>query len=614
MMRHNHLLRMFVAVAVAACLGASARNAFAGRKKGADGAVCVNCFNGAAYGMKSDNSTDNSPMLQKMLDAACAAGGGQVVIPARNPKNSTGGYGFWEPVNIGCDNIDFSAPGAFLDYHGIGSAFLVVLGAATSGPDLAPSLLSGPGNAIKIDQSSAPKFFLNLSDTRVSVDGLSQLSVSAEVEFKAGTFSKNNSNYIFGSTGSVLGTTTSAFLFTLNYFGSQPILQFGLTTRDASGATTVHTLFGTTPITAGVAHNVEADYDGFHIYLFLDGHLEASTTASGVVSQQPSEDMIVGEPMVYWPESGGVLNGGPSELDAIQISKVARHTASFANPTSKPSVDGNILLLTNFDSFNRFWVRSDVPPAWMITRRADEPDGTPEYANQNNLGLIRVHDIVMANGIYFSFGQHCTFQNLTLYGGPFVAWSNAFEDRYDNIWIDIYGPASQGNPPYGFLITSQADFSSLTNIQISGNPDYGFMTTGLGGTASNLEVTEGLTTRLGGVISSSAPLTIYGIGVDAEVPNPLMQAAYAFSGNWCSVTVNGGEFLTQNGAPPLIVNNNWAALTFVGPSLFPNGGTPPEMVELIGNNTSAPVLVNPQSNPSSVPISNGDVIVVPSLP
>jgi len=579
--------------------------------------------------MISDGATDNAPLLQNMLNAACAAGGAVVVIPAHNPASDISSYVFREPVNLGCSNINLSAPGAFLDFNPNTSniAGLVVLGADTTGPTLTSTLFSGSSGYAA--DFTTDYWALNLNDIGGGhqLNGLSAFTASAEVQLQS---LGGGEDVLLQSSGQSpwTGSWSYGFQLAVNNNGT-PVLNAILTT-----SSNTYYLNGTTTFTTGTPHNVELDYDGSTFYIFLDGHLEAHTSATGTVVQQVTEDMVIGNTMSFtWPEEGGPANGqqpGPLYIDGIHLSKIARHayaSGSFTNPTTKPTGDSNSLILVNFDSFAKgggtsvactstpgsctgaIFVVADRPTnnAYLIVRRTNEPNGTAEYNSQaNNLIGDNLHDLKISGGVYFSYGQSCIFQNLNISFGEFVAYSNTYESQFSNITIT--------DPPngYGFFVNGQSDLSLFNNIGVS-YPLVGLVMYGAGGSASNLFVTEGSQTLLGGVFIEDAPLVINSLGMDTETYNIVMQGGFAFVGNSSSVVVNGGEMTSTNGAPPLIMNGNPGKLTFVGPNLSTSGAAPPEYVEILGSGNSIPVLVNAQFGSSTVPVSNGDPYLVPSM-
>jgi hypothetical protein len=336
------------------------------------GVFDINAYGAVPNTTASSPNVDSAPGIQAAVDAACARGGGTLVL-------STGNYVVNRPILVHC-NIEFDGPSMrwsrFLANGGNGPS-LVVNPPGMTGIDVAPALV-GSGHSMKTDGGS---YYVNLSDANAEFNGRGASTDTTQFTgFTAEAFVKMTGTVAgyagivqsagcLGTPGGALPGCTSAF-----QLGTMDGRLYGSMTL----AGTSYGLEGPS-VTLDAVHHVAVTYDGVQtLQLWLDGHAvqtQTTSTMNAAISQPPNEDVTVG------PETSG-FDGPiqsvaiPGYIDSVRISRIAKYTADFTVPTAKLAMDTGAQILLNFDDNSGGCTTSG--PYYYPVRRTAEPDGTSE--------------------------------------------------------------------------------------------------------------------------------------------------------------------------------------------------------------------------------------------
>ena len=214
-----------------------------------------------------------------------------------------------------------------------------------------------------------------------------------------------DTNYISNNEGIWIGTNSAGF------GGSVGTIKF----RPYS---TVSLLQSTTVMTDNVWRHVAFVMTGTNGYLFVNGVLEASTTAWTGVTNRTIRNGILGRSA--FGGGGGSDNVFAGSISNFRISNFARYTTAFNPPRGKLSADVNTVILLNSDnpltdtSFNKLTVTAASGGAPALST-IDFPAGRIELPSQTgNSGKYLTTDGTTASWATVSSGGGTTTNTLTI--------------------------------------------------------------------------------------------------------------------------------------------------------------------------------------------------------
>ncbi len=390
------------------------------------GVFALDAYGAAPNTTLSTPNIDSYPGIQAAANAACARGGGTLVL-------STGGYNLSRPVLVNCD-LEIDGPSMrWSRLVAPAGPALVLNPPGMTGVDVGPALV-GSGHSMKTNGGS---YWINVRDYNAELDGKgASTDTTGFTGFTAEAFVKMTSALpgyagivqsqgCLGSPGGTLPGCTSAF-------------QLGATDGRLSGSMTLggtsYPLQGPT-LTLNAVHHVAMTYDGVQtLRLLLDGHVvqtKAASTMNATIGQQPNEDVTVG------PATGG-FDGAvqsvaiPGYIDSVRLSRAAEYTGDFTVPTGKLVGDGNTLVLLNFDDNTGGCTLGGT--YYYPVRRTAEPDGTPEgkvSVTLKNFGFNY-------RGLFGVNAENSNYSNIYIEGDGIILTGNSSGSVFDHISM-VYG-------------------------------------------------------------------------------------------------------------------------------------------------------------------------------
>ncbi|HTL28546.1 MAG TPA: glycosyl hydrolase family 28-related protein, partial [Tepidisphaeraceae bacterium] len=365
-------------------------------------------LNAAWWGAKgdgADRASDSYPAIQAAIDAgekyiadyaaATSGGNGQgarVVLPG-------GTYLTSAPLRITSSLLSFggdkTGPVAVIQpkSNSVQGYMLVV------GPEVAPipttkSLASGSGVALSFDGSNSYHF--NLRELAAwDLDGLNQLSI--ELYFKK---SASTSGYILSSQNWEHNNSPGAMPVAMGISTTDHVIEAQLRVGG-----TLYTLHSTTAPAVGTTYKLQLTYDGSTIRLGINNTIEATAPASGSVSQQIFEDVILGPTYRAFPEAARALSSITGAVDSIRLSSTARSISG--SSMDKFSSDKSTLFLLNFDELRGILAKATVAgggDGWLAMRR----EGFDRAAQNVTLDNLTICGNTKSSGVYlFNAPQFC---------------------------------------------------------------------------------------------------------------------------------------------------------------------------------------------------------------
>ena len=237
--------------------------------------------------------------------------------------------------------VKSTALGAF-GYDGPGLIALAT--ALAANPVTGTALLTGSGGSYALDGGNGNNVFFDLRDCRVcaELNGLAAFAAEATVRLT----SLSSFSVLMNSSGkrdSVDGQRTA---FRLGVYsngqleGKLNVAGATVTLTSAAGA-----------IVTGTTYHVALTYDGATVRLFLNGTQQASSAATGTITQALTEMVHVGREEGFFGEGGSINSAAHGFIDGVRLSNAARYTANFTAPTVKwGAADANTLVQLNFDN------------------------------------------------------------------------------------------------------------------------------------------------------------------------------------------------------------------------------------------------------------------------
>jgi hypothetical protein len=445
-----------------------------------------NEFNVMAYGAINDASGDSSGAFQAAVNAACAAQQfpSGAVYQTPGVWVPAGEYLLLKPIIVQCPNgaIHFRGAGmgatsfvqktnAIGQSHGPIIIDTVNALVSSIAPTTATALATGAGAALNF---AGAYWMLDLSDTLRDFGGT---PFNGKPQFDMRAFAKLSSTQANGATiicsnGSAdnqngnslrfpnLGATAAqggaACLYVDGNLALRCSMNIGGTLKSAASANG--------NFTTATTHEAECSYDGSSLRLFLDGSLLQTVAASGNISQRVDEDMTVGgfygtfpiaNPQSLWV----------GQLDSIEVSGTARHTAAYTMDTAKFSGDGNSILLLNGDNTINFPGQS-TPAVFGLDRwNGQDLSG---FGSNTQLGAW-----MLVRNTAFAAGAGNQLSDFSATGSVGLLAYLATNGRYTN--LQLSGSYA------GFLLTHSAFNTRQTNLRLSSSTFAAYMDTDASG-------------------------------------------------------------------------------------------------------------------------------------
>lgn len=400
-------------------------------------------FNVINYGADPTGESDDTAAFEAAIDAAKAWRiehelATRVYIPAGNYNVKRPLY-LWSKMTFEGDGQEatvISMPAGSKGYN------IIVGDDKTEGayfPVYASSLLSGPGSALVQQSGGGYAFDLTQSDEVRLVKGANR---TLSFAFKATDASQLDDYSTVAFWGGRLNQSqVQPTLFQLRSDPSALNLIFRFNGQGYFKQIVTASLTGA--ISADVVYNVEVCWSAAGtIRVFINGELwslgdyaptggSGDADASGFVSY-PWEALTFGAGGSSYVLGEDAANGSvpylDSIVDAIHFSSTVRHTASFANPISKPSPDASTIVLINWDEFYKGCV---VAKGYAGTNRIYFYPSTTNVLNEHARVTLRNFRMIGGMGLRAEFASLMNVENIShLY--PCDGWRFAFNGYYSN--------------------------------------------------------------------------------------------------------------------------------------------------------------------------------------
>lgn len=512
----------------------------------------------------------------------------RVVLPYTGAQ---GCYRITQPIRLFCGSIDFGS-----DPHSNNWGYHAKLCPNFAGPALvsespgaqdlayASSLLTGTGSSYNTTSNNNAIVLSDwLNSSLVNFNANTQFGVEMAVKLSA-----------IGSTGILFGWRISD-PGTLNVVGNNPqVVELGV---NSSGQTLCEIQTTTSGIVSGTStdagftlnatHTMSIDWDGAHLYCFRDGievvgPLSASgslyaSTASGsglfATSEIPERDSN------FWPDTQPLQSSGiTGDVDAINISRVALHTAAYTPATTKPTVNPNTQLLINFESNCTSSAQSGCSPDSMqMAHTGLFSDGSGQMnvflpVRGSNSGASvpsqHIHDLELcagplaSDGLFAIWAQQSEFDHLSCNNVN----SQGF-NLYDNDWETYFhdNQASGNGHPLGFDFGTAYNESHDANLFDSGGQVMS-VSNGGGGTFDEdfKHAEEGYSVY--DWIYNATKFTMIWPYTDMESSSPHHLADFHIDNGGFGGLIIDGQYNTRNGSPYLDVWGGWP-VTVIGSQL-----------------------------------------------
>jgi hypothetical protein len=589
--------------------------------------VPVAASNGStvAAGATGDGSHDDTAAIQNAVDAASGMpnyAGTPMPVHNSHPRvvlpytGANGCYKLTQPIRIFSGSIDFGSDthSNVWGYHAklcpnFAGPAVVVEAPGTNNIPYAPSLVTGTGNSFNTGSGGSGSAEIMLSDwlnsALVNFNANTQFGVEMVVNLSA-----------IGSTGKLFSWRI-ADPGTANVAGNNPqIVELavdsngrticGIQTTISGGVSGTSTDTG---FSLNAKHTMSIDWDGSHLYCFRDGievvgPLTATgslftSTASGsglfAVSEMPERDPN------YWPDTNPLDSSGiTGSVDAINISRVALHTAAYTPATTKPSVNSNTQLLINFEG-----------NCTVAGQGGCSPDGMQmAHTGLFNDGSGQMNVFLPVRGVNSGAGTPSVhIHDLELCSGPepsdglFAIWANQSEfdhlscnnvnsqgfNLFDNDWEAYFHDNQVGGNghPLGFNFGTAYNESHDANLFDSGGQVMS-VSNGGGGTFDEDFKHAELGYSVYDWIYNATKFTMIWPFTDMESSSPHHLADFHIDNGSYGGLILDGQINTRNGAPYFDVWGGWP-VTVIGPQLdiFDAGAAPAEVfnhVDAQGNN------------------------------
>lgn len=295
-------------------------------------------FNVKAYGAKGDGVTDDTAAIQAAIDAAGAAGGGQVYFPR-------GTYLISSPLRLkvsGVRCVGESRTLTKLKKKSGTNGWLAVIGPEPTAFQSVASLATGAGVAMSFSSNDSEWLDLTAdSDYHVYLNNRTNFTI--EFFYKpTGPISEIRNLFNASNKRSTDETLHESLVCLVLTDGSVQIK-----VNIAGTVKTFTTSAGV--ITAGNTKHIALSYDNVKIRLFVAGVNVGEVAATGAVQQPVLDHLVFGPNTQSLLENDGIFAGPRGAIDSIHVSLYPFYTANFTPPTAKFSTTFATIGLINFD-------------------------------------------------------------------------------------------------------------------------------------------------------------------------------------------------------------------------------------------------------------------------
>lgn len=351
-----------------------------------------------------DSVTNITRGLQAAVDSLPTCGGSIKI-----PSTPALGWDLTKPIRINRSHVDVEGTGnrdtsLINATMAAGPAFLVA--ADSPGIPTETALATGTGSAFTLSAGNA----FDLSDFGAcELNGLAAFSAETFVKFSA--FTEGGVYYLLSSRGRELDSESAigAFEVELDTTG-------GAGTEKIVGKLRVGSSYkvvtGTTIVSTATVYHVAMTYDGSNVRLFVNGHLEATTAATGTVTQRATEDVKLGSPTLLWPDVPDFETAASGAVDSVRLSNNARYTSGFTAPTAKFTSESNTLVLMNFDEqtgqLTKAYSANQV--GYLAMRR----NSGASFITKVNIRNLQINGKIEASGIFAFSANTCNFEDLDI--------------------------------------------------------------------------------------------------------------------------------------------------------------------------------------------------------
>ena len=371
---------------------------------------------------------------QAAIDAACANPNGTPTTvywptPAKYYVNDA-------PLFVHCSNIKLLGPNMGSnnnplieqDLSAPAGPVFVFQQYAMPGVTLGAPLISGSINSASFTGPTNP-YYVNLNDATSVVMGLNGAGAATiDAYVKLSSTADGAIVWSSGRKAAYLGMTTAYALRVVSgqFVGEMTINGVLYTLTDT-----------TTSLAAGTIYDVQLTYDGTTIRLFTNGTLVASSAHSGTITQPYWEVVAVGAQIADFPDGAIQTTAINGLIDGVQISRIARHTASFTPCNCEPTNDSNSVVVASFDqNLNMLtqlqWQDVGVQSGWSYVRKSSnagvggvEMDGISIAGKKGAMGIVGQQ----FNGCHI---RHSSFIGMT---SGIYEFGNDFENTFDDLYI-----------------------------------------------------------------------------------------------------------------------------------------------------------------------------------
>ena len=229
------------------------------------------------------------------------------------------------------------------------------------------------------------------------------------------------------------------------------------------------TAAGTTMVTANHKHHGACTYDGSSLRAFLDGHLEATTPATGTIVRGLVEDAV-------FPAGTDTGTNIKAYFDGVRIRDTATYTRSFTPMTAKPPPNRNDLLALTFAPSPIAGIHANAAiygtfsdnHTFYLPWNNDNLSGTSPGASPQRLTL-RGLDLCPGGGgaqggLFATWAVNARFYDLTCSFNKYIAFDFADNDYQ----IDVAHLSTFGGR-ISYELGNQSNDNMYYDIQCSGS-------------------------------------------------------------------------------------------------------------------------------------------------
>ncbi len=582
-------------------------------------------YNVKDYSAKGDGITDDTAAIQRAIDAvpvstAFEAPGGVIYFPR-------GTYLISRPLRINKSYVTLTGPGNMLvaELRTTSTMPILCIGPTINPIRLGAPLVSGPGNSLLQGKLDQPYYF-NLRESQpLDIDGLG--AFTAECFFRPDGDIPDIFNLI-NAGGKRFASEPRTTTFSLG--GNNGNIVYA----SLNVAGTYYQLVTGSVLVPGMVHHLALTYDGAAISLFVNGQQAAcqvlingelqnqprqtSVPATGPLRQLPAEDVTLGIAINNWPDGDPLFMIWEGALDSVRISKVARYTADFPQPSAKWQIDADTLILLNFEEQYDIFTQAatSTGPGWFPLRNWWRPGDPP----QPSLVHVEIRNLCLSGkgtGIFAYMTTNMLVDDVfCLYTRQGIhLFNNCYESSLKNIQII----ASRG----GLWVNGASGVTEVQNLVAAGG-DYPLLSQGSQLSLSvNHAFIYGGTVRIAGLFKADIESSILLTDVnysdeDLDAQLGTFEGAFAFSacGNVCCV--RSGVYTSKSPKPCILIHSDGSLPTSgdlhqifrhafyscvfstsaLAPSFFETQGLAPSSILLIEPSTFT---IPPQPPPSSAP-------------